>query len=38
MSFSFLNKLPTPDEIKEEYPLSKELTELKKQQNSNENK
>ncbi len=29
MSFSFLNQLPTPEEIKREYPLSKELTELK---------
>ena len=30
MSFNFLNQLPTPAEIKEQYPLSKELTELKK--------
>ena len=30
MSFKFLNKLPSPEEIKEAYPLSKELTELKK--------
>ena len=29
MSFKFLNKLPSPEEIKEAYPLSKELTELK---------
>jgi len=29
MSFTFLNQLPTPAQIKEEYPLSKELTELK---------
>ena len=28
MSFTFLNQLPTPAQIKEEYPLSKELTEL----------
>ena len=29
MSFTFLNQLPTPAQIKAEYPLSKELTELK---------
>ncbi len=29
MSFTFLKQLPTPEEIKETYPLSKELTELK---------
>ena len=29
MSFKFLHQLPTPEEIKKEYPLSKELTELK---------
>ena len=29
MSFTFLNQLPTPAQIKEEYPLSKELTKLK---------
>lgn len=29
MSFKFLHQLPTPEEIKNEYPLSKELTELK---------
>ena len=29
MSFKFLNQLPSPEEIKEAYPLSKELTELK---------
>ena len=29
MSFTFLNQLPTPAEIKQQYPLSKELTELK---------
>ena len=29
MSFTFLNQLPTPAQIKEEYPLSKEHTELK---------
>ena len=30
MSFKFLNQLPSPEEIKQAYPLSKELTELKK--------
>ena len=30
MSFTFLNQLPTPDEIKRDYPLSPELKELKK--------
>ena len=29
MSFTFLNQLPTPDEIKRDYPLSPELTEFK---------
>ena len=29
MSFSFLKQLPTPEEIKKAYPLSKELKELK---------
>jgi len=29
MSFSFLNQLPSPEQIKKEYPLSKELIELK---------
>lgn len=29
MSFTFLNQLPTPDEIKCDYPLSPELTEFK---------
>ncbi len=31
MSFKFLNPLPTPEEIKKEYPLSKELAALKTQ-------
>ena len=31
MSFTFLNQLPSPEEIKKEYPLSPELTELKAQ-------
>lgn len=29
MSFKYLRKLPTPEEIREQYPLSKELKELK---------
>lgn len=29
MSFKFLNQLPSPEEIKNQYPLSKELAELK---------
>ncbi len=31
MSFKFLNQLPTPEEIKKEYPLSPELVTLKAQ-------
>lgn len=34
MSFTFLNQLPTPDEIKRDYPLSPELKELKRQRNA----
>lgn len=34
MSFTFLNQLPTPDEIKRDYPLSPELKELKKQRDA----
>ena len=30
MSFTFLNKLPSPEEIKRDYPLSPELKDLKK--------
>ena len=30
MSFEFLNQLPTPADIKRDYPLSPELRELKK--------
>lgn len=30
MSFEFIRKLPTPDEIKEQFPLSSQLQELKK--------
>lgn len=29
MSFEFIKKLPTPDEIKEQFPLPKELAQLK---------
>ena len=29
MSFAFIKKLPTPDEIKEQFPLPKELAQLK---------
>ena len=31
MSFQFLNQLPSPEEIKQQYPLSKELANLKAQ-------
>ncbi len=34
MSFEYIQKLPTPDEIRFEFPLSKELTELKKQRDA----
>ena len=30
MSFEFIRKLPTPDEIKEQFPLSAQMQELKK--------
>lgn len=30
MGFDFIKKLPTPDEIREDFPVSKELQELKK--------
>ena len=29
MSFTFLKQLPTPQEIKEQYPLSEEIIQLK---------
>ena len=29
MGFSFLNQLPTTEEVKKQYPLSKELIEQK---------
>ena len=31
MGFEFINKLPTPAEIREQYPLPLELAEIKKQ-------
>ncbi len=31
MSFEFIQKLPTPDEIREQYPLPSHMAELKKQ-------
>lgn len=34
MSFKFLNPLPSPEEIKHEYPLSRELTELRMQRDN----
>ena len=34
MSFTFLNQLPTPEEIKRDYPLTPKLAELKKQRDA----
>ncbi len=34
MSFEYIQKLPTPDEIRMEFPLGKELTELKKRRDA----
>ncbi|MBE5825536.1 MAG: 3-deoxy-7-phosphoheptulonate synthase [Butyrivibrio sp.] len=34
MSFDYIQKLPTPDEIRFEYPLKKELTLLKKERDA----
>ncbi len=34
MSFEYIQKLPTPDEIRMEFPLDKELTALKKNRDS----
>ncbi len=31
MSFEYIQKLPTPDEIRERFPLSKELSSIKTQ-------
>lgn len=30
MSFNFLNQLPSPEEIKKEYPLPEKLAQIKK--------
>ncbi|MGN0348064.1 MAG: 3-deoxy-7-phosphoheptulonate synthase [Roseburia sp.] len=34
MSFTFLNKLPSPDEIKSKYPLSSQMQNLKKERDA----
>ena len=34
MSFEYIQKLPTPDEIKEEFPLTSELAALKKERDA----
>ena len=34
MSFEYIKKLPTPDEIIEEFPLSKELKQIKKERDA----
>lgn len=34
MGFTFIDKLPTPSEIKEEFPLSKKLVEIKEKRDS----
>ncbi len=34
MSFDYIQKLPTPEEIRSEFPLSKELTALKKERDA----
>lgn len=34
MSFTFLNQLPSPAEIKREFPLSEELKQLKKERDT----
>ncbi len=34
MSFEYIQKLPTPEEIRAEFPLSKELTALKKERDA----
>ena len=34
MSFEFIKKLPTPDEIKEQFPLPEKLTQLKKERDA----
>ena len=34
MSFDYIQKLPTPEEIRSEFPLSRELTALKKERDA----
>ena len=34
MSFEFIKKLPTPDEIRNGFPLPKEFVELKKERDA----
>ncbi|MBR1642291.1 MAG: 3-deoxy-7-phosphoheptulonate synthase [Butyrivibrio sp.] len=34
MSFDYIQKLPTPEEIRSEFPLNRELTELKKERDA----
>ena len=34
MSFEFIKKLPTPDEIRAEYPVPEKMQELKKKRDS----
>ena len=34
MSFTFLNQLPSPAEIKHDFPLSEELKQLKKERDA----
>ncbi len=34
MSFEYIQKLPTPEEIRQEYPLGKDLTALKKERDA----
>ena len=34
MSFTFLNQLPSPAEIKRDFPLSEELKQLKKERDA----
>ena len=34
MSFEFIKKLPTPDEIRKEYPMPEKLTRLREERNA----
>ena len=36
MSFNFLNQLPSPEEIKKEYPLPEKLAQIKKERDAME--